>query len=89
MNISTAELLDALRSAGGDSAVDLDGSFSTTELMEAMRWSRPAALQNLKQLKRDGALEIVRIRREAVDGRVMLMAGYRILKKKAKGGANK
>ena len=76
MKISQDDLLGALREAlEKPSAVD--GS-TVAELTVAMQCAEGKVRQTLKVLAAQGRLDVLRVRRPSLDGRLMLVPAYRI-----------
>lgn len=78
MRITESELLEALRDASRRSGADDSGALTSHELADALGVSHVTVLVYLKRVKRAGQLEVVRINREGVDGRVSPVTGYRV-----------
>lgn len=83
MNISTSELLEAVRSATG-SHVNPDDAFTVGELSEALGNSRALTCQKIGQLQRAGMVEVIRVSRPRIDGANGMVPAYRFLKKAKK-----
>jgi DNA-binding GntR family transcriptional regulator len=76
VNISTDDLLDAIRAALEAPA---DGEGATVhELTATMACGAGKVRRALKALSDQGRLEVVRLRRTMIDGRPSLVPGYRI-----------
>lgn len=83
MNISTSELLEAVRSATG-SHVNPDDAFTVGELSEALGNSRALTCQKIAKLQKEGLVEVVRVSRPRIDGCMSVVPAYRFQKPKAK-----
>jgi hypothetical protein len=83
MNISTSELLEAVRTATG-AHVNPDDAFTVTELSEALGNSRDLTCKKIGRLQREGLVEVVKVKRSRIDGLETLVPAYRFLAKKAK-----
>ena len=81
MKISTNELLDALTLAAGPRMADPDSTYTTAELRRLTRWSLRHILEVLHELKADGRIEVQKVQREAIDGRVQFVSAYRFVRK--------
>jgi hypothetical protein len=78
MKITESEILDALRAASAQIA-NPDDAFSVLELSRAVGWSRPRVQEHLLELKRTGRIELVRVTREALNGRIIPVTAYRFV----------
>jgi response regulator of citrate/malate metabolism len=81
--ITYQELLDAIKAATmADGAKD---GFTTNELAEASERSPLTTRRYIKRMLNDGLIERCFVRREAIDGRLFRVPGYRkVTKGKAK-----
>lgn len=79
--ITTAEILAALATAatGHGPSVGPADAHTGTEIRAAMRWTTIAFKREMTRLKVAGLIEVVRVTREAVDGRMANVVGYRCL----------
>ena len=80
MKITENELIDALRNASRRTADNPDGAMTSHEMGEALGLSHRTIIEYLRKFKRTGRLEIVRVSREGIDGRVSPVTGYRVKK---------
>lgn len=83
MNITTSELLEAVRSATG-AHMNPDDAYTVAEISEAMGNSRQLTCQKLARLKTAGLLEILRAPREDLGGRMQMVPAYRFRAKAKK-----
>lgn len=83
MNISTSELLEAVRSATG-SHVNPDDAFTVAELSEALGNSRGLTCQKIAQLQKEGLVEVLRVSRPRIDGAMGVVPAYRFRSKAKK-----
>jgi hypothetical protein len=86
-SLTVNEILDALRDAQVGVAVDESGFFTLAEIRKATGWTLEPTKARLRALKEAGELEVTRVRRESLDGRMMPVPGYRLIKPKAKRGS--
>ncbi|HET8771057.1 MAG TPA: hypothetical protein VFM71_08735 [Gemmatimonadaceae bacterium] len=77
--ITTAEILEALSRAGGPTDAEAADAHTSAEIRAAMGWSPSTFSLEMKRLKAAGKLEVVKVRREALDGRLARVVGYRLL----------
>lgn len=82
VDISEAEILDALRATLGNADLGPRDAFTRGEIGAAMGWGLPRTSSHLIALKHQGLVEVVKVKREAVDGRHCMVPGYRFLKRK-------
>lgn len=75
-NITTSELLEALRTATG-AHVNPDDVYTASEISEASSASLGVVRAQLSRLKQSNLLECVKVQREFLDGRRALVPGYR------------
>tara|TARA_R110000868_G_scaffold77797_2_gene222557 strand:+ start:1526 stop:1786 length:261 start_codon:yes stop_codon:yes gene_type:complete len=79
MNITTAELLDALAKAHEVSDEMPPNTYSGPEIRAALQIS-PVKFQGLiKAMVGGGQMQLVKVRRVAVDGRLSRVVAYQIL----------
>lgn len=78
VNLSEAELLDALREAFDKTEDHPDGAYTTVELAEMMGCNTVTMQRRLKRLIEAGEAECIRIRRTAIDGRMAVVPAYRV-----------
>lgn len=76
IEVSTSELLEAVRSATG-AHVNPDDAFTVAEISEAMGAGERVTRDKLAKLKAAGCLEIIFVEREALDGRMRKVPAYR------------
>ena len=75
MNITTDDLLDALRAAMGTAEGE---GHTVQELVAATGWGKTNIRQVLGHLHHQGRLEVVRVKRPCLDGRMQSIPAYRI-----------
>jgi hypothetical protein len=76
VNISTDDLLDALQAAMGP--VDTCEASTVQDLVEKTGWGRTKVTGTLGRMAKAGRLEVVRVRRLALDGRIASLPAYRL-----------
>lgn len=81
IDITEAEILEALRESMDNPDLGPADAFTRNEIAEAMGWSLDRTSAHLLAVKRQGQLEVVTVKREALDSRQMSVPGYRFLKK--------
>lgn len=80
VNISTSELLEAVKSATG-AHLNPDDAFTVSELSEALGNSRQLTCRKIRLLR--DHVEVVKVKRTRIDGMESLVPAYRF-KSKAK-----
>lgn len=75
---TTNDILEAISAAVTVSA-DPDGAATKNEIVAASGLSEGMVTQRLMGLKREGRLEVVRVKREAIDGNMRSAPAYRVL----------
>ena len=80
--ITTNELLDALHASRNWCPVRQDDAFTSSELVKATSWSLPTVKRHLHDMKASGGLEVVKVHREGLDGRVVTVSAYRFVSPK-------
>lgn len=83
VNITEAEILDALRAALEEVAKGPDDALTTGDLVEATGWGEDRVRRMLRRMLRDGDAECVRVRRMAMDTRMAVVPAYRLKAKLA------
>lgn len=76
--ITEAELLQALRDAEVNGQASPDGFYSRGELMELTGWDRIKTLGVLQRLNRANRLEVLNVKRVAINGRALPVPVYRV-----------
>lgn len=76
MKVTTDDLLDALRVAL-EKPSEGDG-ITVVELANTMKCAEEKVRRTLRVIAGQGRLEVSRVRRPAIDGRLMLVPAYRI-----------
>ena len=74
--ITTDDLLDALREAMGQT--DSGDGRTVQEISSATGWATTTVRKHLGSLHREGRLEVVRVKRPCLDGRLASIPAYRI-----------
>jgi hypothetical protein len=82
MKITTNEILDALQAAAASAPPSDHGARTLTEIRNETGWGEDQAKQRLKELKTGGLLEVVKVQRESLDGRRVMVPAYRLTPKK-------
>jgi hypothetical protein len=80
VEISESEILEALRESIGNPDLGPSDAFTRGEIAVAMGWGLTKTGKELTALKAKGQLEVLRVRREGLDGRPASVPGYRFLK---------
>lgn len=84
-NITQAEILDAIRDAV--QTADVPDAFTMRELQDATGWGEKQARAKMRVAKLAGRVDVVRVERENLQGRMMPVLAYRLVApKKAKRG---
>ncbi len=86
VTVSESELLEALKTAT-DAHMNPDDAYTVVEICEATSCGREVTCRKLNRLKTANLIEVVSLRREALDGRMRVVPGYRFLKPKKKRAA--
>lgn len=81
VEITTSELIDALRAASGSGDVGPSDAYTRNEIKAATGWGMPRISGHLHELKKAGLVEIVAVKRARLDDRIASVPGYRFLKK--------
>ena len=77
--MTEGQLLEALRAAQLTAAEDgQDGARTSAELREDLGWSKERVIVALKALKKAGQLDVVKVPREDLAGRVLRIPAYRL-----------
>ena len=76
MSITTDDILDALRDALGQP--NADGAHTVQEICEIMGCGATATRKALIAMQKAGRLEVIRVRRVALDGRTCSTPAYRV-----------
>lgn len=85
VEITTAEIVDALTAAIATGEVAPADAFTREEIHDATGWGLPRISKHLRVLKAQGQVEVIIVSRERVDGRMSPVPCYRFLRsKKAK-----
>jgi hypothetical protein len=82
VTITTTELLEALDAARATLPRPADrpaGVYTGTEIREATGWCAARFTREMRALAQAGKIEVSKVPLVALDGRVMQVAGYRIL----------
>lgn len=79
MNITTAELLDALANASPASEEMPPNTYSGPEIRAAMRVGYDRFARTMRQLLANGEVRIVKVRKVALDGRLAQVSAYQFL----------
>lgn len=74
--ISDSEIMQALTAASGGSGPD--EARTVAELCQITKQTDTRVRSALKQLKLSGRLELHRVRRESLDGRMAVVTGYTV-----------
>ena len=77
MRITQDDLLDALQTALGPMGDDGDGK-TVQDIVAETGWGTTVVRKNLANLQRQGRLEVVRVKRPALDGRQCSVPAYRM-----------
>lgn len=80
VEITTSELIDALRAATGNGEEGPADAFTRNEIKAMTHWGFPRITDHLTALKQQGLLDVVWVNRERLDGRVVKVPGYRFLR---------
>jgi DNA-binding transcriptional regulator PaaX len=75
VNVTTDDLMDALRAAMGDGTGD---GRTVQEICEASGWGATKVRAELGRLHRAGRLEVVRVKRADLTGRMQSLPAYRM-----------
>lgn len=78
MNITTAEILEALRTASSQQERP-ERAVTMAELREHTGWSEKRAYGHVKAMVRDGKIRVVEIWQPNLIGRVVPKAGYQLV----------
>lgn len=79
MNITTSELLEAVKSAVG-AHVNPDDAFTVTELSDALGNSRTLTCRKIRLLQKESLVDVVKVQRPRIDGMMTLVPAYRFRK---------
>ena len=79
MNITTAELLDALANASPASEEMPPNTYSGPEIRAAMRVGYDTFSRTMKRLLSTGEVRVVKVRKLALDGRLAQVSAYQFL----------
>ncbi len=77
MDISSNEILDALRAA--NVSENAEGAYTAGEIADAINSCRARTCRLLNKLKGQGQIEVVRVNRVALDGRPSSVPAYRFI----------
>ena len=77
MNITTDDLMDALQAALGPMGENDNGK-TVQDIVAETGWGTTVVRKNLANLQRQGRLEVVRVKRPALDGRQCSVPAYRM-----------
>jgi hypothetical protein len=75
MDITTDDLMDAIRAALGNGAGD---ARTVQEICDACGWKPTKVRQELRALHRQGRLDVIRVNRPDLTGRSQSIPGYRM-----------
>ena len=77
MNITVAEVLEALTKAQIAPSPDIPpNTYSSTEIRHAMRMGKERFPVFMRPLIESGAVAVVKVRKPAIDGRLMVTTAY-------------
>jgi DNA-binding Lrp family transcriptional regulator len=79
MNITTAEIIEALHDARSRLPSRPEGAHTVTEIARATGWSRNAVIKRLYILRDAGVLEATHVSLSSIDGRVLTVPAYRTI----------
>ena len=79
MNITTAELLDALANATIANEEMPPNTYSGPEIRAAMHVGYDRFARTMKALLASGEVRIVKVRKPALDGRMSMVSAYQFL----------
>ena len=79
MNITTTELLDALDKAHTPSDEMPPNTYSGPEIRAALGIGAEKLQRVIRQMVADGQMQVIPVRRRAVDGRLSRVMAYQIL----------
>lgn len=74
--ITQDELLEAVTAVMRP--LPAEKALTVNELVELSDRSKPTILAMLRKIKNQGRLEVLKVPRESIDGRITLVAGYRL-----------
>lgn len=77
ISVTESELIEALRQASA-AAPDPDGAVVTQDIVRAMGKGERFVRTILRDLIAQGVVEMVKVRRPAIDGRVIPQPAYRV-----------
>lgn len=80
MPFTETDALDALRKALTKPTTRPEGAFTTDELAEAVSLPIDRVRKGLKRMLAAGHLEVLRIPARALDGRILPLPAYRLVK---------
>lgn len=78
LGIDAVELVAALEQALARQDGDDDGALTVRDLVQETGWTRTAILRGMRSLKEAGALEVIKVFREDLSGRVTRVPAYRL-----------
>ena len=76
MNITQDDLLEAIQAALGP--MDGEGASTVQDLVAKTGWGRTKVTATLGLLAKAGRLDVLRVRRPALDGRIASLPAYRL-----------
>lgn len=82
VTITESEILEALRESAGNPNLGPVDAFTRGELRSAMGWGLNRTTAQIFALRKKGAVEVVSVKREGVDGKHYTVSGYRFVKQK-------
>lgn len=77
IELTESDLIAALLEARGEPG-NADGALTMREIVQQTQWGERRLQLKLEEMKRAGRIEVVRVEREALDGRLVRVPGYRL-----------